>query len=277
MKPAITEAEIKNAWFTYLNTGNMPQYMNAPWFENKALRPIIRYLPSSPRCHICYFPFKGVGGFLSDKLLGVRASNLNPHLCNLCERFATKYQGGVEIETAVVFVDIRNSTSLAEKMSAEEFSKLINRFYRAVTDAFYSHYGMVEKFQGDEVGGFFVRGFSGDHFVADAVRTAREALRALGYGTASGPWIEAGAGVHTGIAYIGSVTTNSGVSDISMLGDTVNTASRITAQAAPGEIILSEEVRVAANITLDALTPKTMILKGKSSEINGWVMKAAAQ
>jgi len=269
----ISEEEIKNAWYIYLTTGEMATNVHAHWYDRKTVRPFVKYLPRSPRCDICYFPFAGIGGFLSRKLLGIEASKLNPHLCNLCERFATKYHGGVEIKTAVMFVDMRNSTSMAEQLSPEEFSKKINRFYKAVTEAFYKNNGLVEKFQGDEIGGFFVPGISGPQFVAHAIKTGKQALKALGYNSSSGPWLHAGIGIHTGVTYVGSVTASGGVTDISVLGDTVNIAARLTSQAASGEIIISEATLIASGISRDKLEHRVLTLKGKTSELDAWVIK----
>lgn len=270
----ISEEEIKHTWHTFLTTGDMPDKVHASWIERKSFRPFVRRLPKSPRCGICYLPFKGIGGYWVRKFFGVESSKLNPHMCNLCERFATKYHGGVEIETAVVFIDVRNSTSMAEKLSAEEFSKKINRFYQAVTEIFYKNYGWVEKFQGDEVGGFFVPGYAGPRFTVNAVKTAKQALKKLGYNGISEPWIHAGVGIHQGVAYIGSVTASGGVSDISILGDTVNTAARLTSHAGPGEIIISEATRKAAGIPSDGLESRKLKLKGKTEELDTWVVTA---
>lgn len=269
----ISEEEIKNTWRTFLITGDMPENVQASWFEHKSMRPIIKRLPRSPRCDICYMPFKGIGGYLTRTFLGVEASKLNPHMCNLCERFAGKYHGGVEIETAVMFIDVRNSTPMAEKLSAEAFSKKINRFYRAVTAIFYRNYGWVQKFQGDEVGGFFVPGFAGTGFATKAVKTGRQALKSLGYNGIGEPWIQAGVGIHTGTAYVGSVMTSSGASDISILGDTVNIAARLTSQAASGEIIISEAARKATEMSTEQLEYRKLALKGKSAEFDAWVMR----
>lgn len=274
MKLAKTESEIQNAWYTYMTTGNMPKSVNARWFEHKAFRPLVKRLPGNPRCDICYFPFSGLGGYISRNFLKLEPSKLNPHICNLCERFATVYKGGVEIEMTVVFVDIRNSTSMAENMTAEEFSKLVNRFYRQVTDIFYNNNGLVEKFQGDEVGGFFVPGIAGHGFTGKAIKTGMQALSTLGYGTSEGPWIETGVGIHTGIAYVGSVTTTSGFTDISILGDTVNTAARLTSSAGSGEILISDVTRTKARISAGSLERRTLKLKGKTGTMDVWVMKA---
>ncbi len=46
----IPESLIKRAWHTYPTTGNMPASLNAPWFEHKSWRPLVKMLPHSPRC-----------------------------------------------------------------------------------------------------------------------------------------------------------------------------------------------------------------------------------
>ncbi|HEX6035620.1 MAG TPA: adenylate/guanylate cyclase domain-containing protein [Anaerolineales bacterium] len=272
-KPHIDEAIIKNAWYTYMTTGSMPKSMHAPWFENKSLRPIIKRIPKSPRCRICYLPFFGIGGYLTRIFLRVEPSTLNPHLCNLCERFATQYHGGVELEISIMFVDVRGSTAMAENLSPAEFSKKINRFYRAATDVFYRHNGLVEKLMGDEVAGFFVPGFAGPNFARAAVQTGMDTLKVMGYGTSSGPWMPVGIGIHTGVAYIGSVEAQGGVSNISILGDAVNIAARLTSLAAPGELLISEETRNVADLQTPAMESRCLNLKGKSKAVDAWALK----
>lgn len=272
-KPDIDEAIIKHAWHTYMTTGNMPHSLHAPWFEHKSLRPIIKRIPRSPRCRICYLPFDGIGGYITKTFLGVEASTLNPHLCNLCERFATQYHGGVELEISIMFVDVRGSTTMAEKLSPEQFSRKINRFYRAATDVFYRNNGLVEKLLGDEVAGFFVPGFAGPDHAQTALHAGLDTLKAMGYGSSSGPWMPVGVGIHTGIAYIGSVEAEGGVSNISILGDAVNTAARLTSLAAPGELLISEETRKSANLQTANMESRCLSLKGKSKTVDAWALK----
>jgi adenylate cyclase len=272
-KSNVDEAVIKHAWHTYMTTGNMPKNLHAPWFEHKSLRPIIKRIPKSPRCRICYLPFSGIGGYLTKTLLRVEPSTLNPHLCNLCERFATHYHGGVELEISIMFVDVRGSTSMAENLTPEQFSKKIIRFYRAATDVFYRNNGLVEKLLGDEVAGFFVPGFAGPGYANVAVHAGMEMLKAMGYGASSGPWMPVGVGIHTGIAYIGSVDAEGGVSNISILGDSVNTAARLTSLAAPGELLISEETRNAAGLQTTDMESRCLSLKGKSKSVDAWAWK----
>lgn len=271
----IPEEKIREAWHSYLTEGEMPAYMNPPWFERKIIRPFIKRIPRSPRCSVCYVPFEGIGGRISKAFWNIEPSKLNPRLCNLCENFATQYHGGVELEISILFVDVRGSTAMAEGASPEEYSKLIRRFYHAATEQFFKSYGFVEKLLGDEVAGFFVPGFAGADHAKVAVETGKRIMKAMGYGASSKPWIPVGIGINTGLAYVGSVNAEGGVSDIAMLGDAVNTAARLTSLAKAGEILISESTRQAAGLKLDGMESRTLKLKGKSEEVTAWALKAA--
>jgi hypothetical protein len=96
---------------------------------DKRLRHIFRILPHDPRCKFCNAPFQGVGGALVRAMFGKQRSELNPGFCNLCEQASREFPGGAEVEMSMLFADVRGSTALSEKMSATEFSQLINRFY----------------------------------------------------------------------------------------------------------------------------------------------------
>ena len=141
-------------WRTYLTTGGTLKSMKLPWFEHPSMRPIYRALPTEPRCQICYIPFQGVGGFLARRLLDVKPSKLNPHMCDVCERFAERFPGGTELEISILFVDIRGSTPLAEKMGTVEYGHLIRRFFKAATKPLYSNNALIEKFVGDGLNAF---------------------------------------------------------------------------------------------------------------------------
>lgn len=270
------EEFIRRVWHTYLTTGEILDEADPPWYERKWFRPLVKRLPKSPRCNICYIPFAGIGGRMAKIFWDVEPSRLNPHICNNCERFAQEYSGGVELEISMLFVDVRGSVPLAEKTSLSEYSKLINRFYRAATEEFYRSYGFVEKLIGDQVAGFFVPGFAGKDHARVAVETGKRIMRKMGYGGSSQPWIQAGMGINTGLAYVGSVDTEGGAKDISMLGDAVNITARLTSHAASGEILISDSARLAAGLKND-LEARQLKLKGKSGQITAWAMKIGGE
>jgi adenylate cyclase len=123
------------------------------------------------------------------------------------------------------------------------------------------------------VAGFFVPGFAGPKHAKVALDTGKKILKALGYGGSSGPWIPAGVGINTGIAYVGSVNADNGITDISMLGDSVNTAARLTSLARPGEILISEASRKAADLQPDGMEARNLLLKGKRKTVKAWALK----
>lgn len=264
------DRQVEHIWRTYLMTAKTPPGVKQLWFETQIFRPLAKYLPHSPRCRICHFPFAGVGGFLSRVFLRLEPSKLNPQMCNACERFAKQYQGGAEVEISMVFADVRGSTSMAEGVRPAEYSKRINRFYHAATDVIFKHDGWVEKLLGDEVVGFFVPGYTDGRHAPAAVEAGKHILQATGHGSPSGPWIPVGVGVHTGLAYVGSVNASGGGADVSILGDAVNTAARIATQAAAGELLISDATLQKADITNDGMQRRDLELKGKSALVRTW-------
>src|SRR5688500_16767835 len=87
---------------------------------------IFRRFPSGPRCTPCQNPFRGIGGKMVG-VMGFKPSRKNPNLCaRCCDGLGP---GGLELDIAVVFADVRGSTGLGESLSPSEFANRINHFY----------------------------------------------------------------------------------------------------------------------------------------------------
>jgi adenylate cyclase len=265
--------QAEEIWRTYMLTGQMPEALGAPWFMKRFMRPVARWLPSDPRCRICDYPFTGLGGWLSHTLFGLAPSKMNPQLCNVCEASARYFRGGAEVEMSLLFVDVRGSTTIAENKSPLEFSRLIERFYKATSRVLYQKNALIEKLIGDEVTGFFVPGIAGPEHARAAIEAGEEILRVTGHGDPHGPWVPVGVGVHTGLAYVGAVGGTDSAPDISVLGDTVNTAARIASQAGVGELLVSAACGQAAHIQTAGLETRHLSLKGRSEPIDVWVKR----
>jgi adenylate cyclase len=251
---------VEKTWNMFLTTGDFE--------EERRKRKFFRRLPGSQRCKACYAPFQGVGSKIVRVLYGKRPSNMNPHLCNTCENFAHTYQGGVEIELSLLFADVRGSSKLAETMSPVEFSKLINRFYSTATQVMADSDALIDKIIGDQVSGMYVPGFAGDQHARRAIEAAQEILQVTSHGSSDGPWIPLGVGVHTGKAFVGSLVSASGISDITVLGDTANTAARLSTRAGIGEILISESAFQHSGYShSEEMEQRTLELKGKNNKI----------
>ena len=258
-------AQIEHLWRTYLTTGEFA--------KETRQRQFFRLLPGHPRCKNCYAPFSGAGGQVVKLLYGKRPANMNPRLCNVCEVFAAEYQGGADIELTMLFVDVRGSTTLAEQMSPMVYSQLINRFYTVVTRIMVRTDALIDKIIGDQAAGMYVPGFAGSDHAKKALKAAQDIMKATGHGTAKGPWISLGAGVHTGVAFVGSLGSEDGTSDITVLGDAANTAARLSSHANIGEILISTTASKAIGLETTNFEHRVLALKGKSEQVHVSVLK----
>jgi adenylate cyclase len=223
---------------------------------------LLGLLPASPRCKLCNAPFKGPGGVLM-RWTGRDQSRYNPRYCAKCDRF--EQAGGAEVVLSMLFADVRGSTTLAEQMSALEFSRLMNRFYSVATDALIRSDALVDRLMGDEVIGLFIPGIAGPGHPRLAIEAAQNLLRVTGHGDPAGPWLQVGVGVHTGPAFVGVVGGADGnPTDFTALGDNVNITARLASKAGPGEVLISDATYAASGLDLGDLDHQQLELKGKS-------------
>jgi adenylate cyclase len=165
-------------------------------------------LPTDPRCRFCSVPFRGPGGWV---MRHISESNTpwekNPNLCRRCVLAASRDEIlGAELDISFLFADVRRSSDLARRLGIGEFAQVMQRFYSAATEALFAHDALLDKFVGDEVVGFFAPFMAGPEHARRAVDTARTLFRSVGYGTEAGPWLPLGAGVNTGLSFVGSVS-----------------------------------------------------------------------
>jgi adenylate cyclase len=242
------------------NASNVPTGM-------KVFRHTMGRLPANPRCRACQVPFEGAGGRFARTFLRRWPSNYSLHFCNRCEQALREHPGGVEIELSLLFADVRGSTQLAERMKPSEFSALIDRFYTTATNVLIHTDAIIDKLSGDEVLGVYVPGFAGPNHAGRAIEAAERLLVETGHTDPGGPWVEVGAGVNTGVAWIGSLGSAGGVTDITVLGDPVNIAARLASQAKVGEIVISERSWNESQLEARPSEQRSLTLKGKSDEV----------
>ena len=226
------------------------------------IRARLKHLPSEPRCKMCAAPFGGIGRPLMRMIGRVRWSK-NPKYCGNCFDVLSRMHGGAEIEASFLFVDIRGSTTLAEGMSPTEFRAKLDRFYDTTSRILVDHDAIVDKFVGDEVIGIFIPALARDAHSARAVNAGRALLRAMGSSIGGGQSLPIGIGVHTGVAFIGAVGA-APVTELTALGDVVNTTARLASVAGAGEMLVTETAATAASIDTTALEGRALDLKGKA-------------
>ena len=221
---------------------------------------LLRSLPSSPRCAVCGAPFAGLGAHLVAPL-GYRPSRKNPTVCATCVEYSPP--GGIVQYTGVLFADLRGFTERFAGVDPNEVPIVLRRFYRCAEDVLFPD-AVIDKLIGDEVMALYLPdlkpGMSREEVPARMVEHARALLDRVGYGTASGPFVEVGIGLDAGEAFVGNIGQRA-LYDFTAVGDVVNTTSRLQGHARGGEVVLSQ--RVAAALPAPPGTRVELDLKGK--------------
>jgi adenylate cyclase len=195
------------------------------------------------RCHLCLAPFDGVVAPLM-RAMGRGPWRRNPQYCDQCERLFTECRGGAEVEIAVIYADVRGSTQLAAQMRPIEFGALMERFFIAATKILTAGGAAIDKMVGDEVIALYLPGLISDrhNYRRNAVRAGIELLRATGHADEGGPWLPIGVGVHSGVAFVGSIGTERGTYEFAALGETMNLGARLVTAADTGEVVISNAI-----------------------------------
>lgn len=254
-------------WWQNLLTGNMPK------MPIREVRHVFAFLSGEVRCKFCNAPFDGRWA-PAMRVIGRGPSRLTTQICHQCQVIATEHLGGAEIQVTLLFADVRGSTQLGEQLKPAEFSRLISRFFSTSSQVLLGSKAWVDRLVGDQVIGIYLPYFVGSNPERAAIHAAQELLQQTGHGTAEGPWIKVGVGIHSGMAFVGTVGSQDGATDITVLGDVPNVAARLSSAAGPGEILISEDAFVRSEMS-PTLEQRALDLKGKSKQLTVHVMKQA--
>lgn len=177
---------------------------------------------------------------------------------------------------SVMFVDLVGFTPFAEKRDPEHIRELLSDYFDRAQRIIDSYGGTVEKFIGDAVMAVWGAPTANEDDAERAVRAALDVVASVTeLGMNSGlPDLRARGGVVTGEVAI----TIGKVAEGMVLGDTVNSASRVQGAAAPGTVFVDESTWRASSgaIAFEEIGP--LDLKGKSETVNAWrALRVVAQ
>ena len=177
------------------------------------------------------------------------------------------------MDLSVLFADIRGSTRLGERLGPTEFAALLNDFYQVATSVLAPNKAIIDKMIGDEVMALFVP-LAGPDYRRKSVESAVQIMNAIYEREWLVGSLEVGIGVHAGTAYVGRVGETD-AQDFTALGDTVNVAARLQAEARGGEIALSEDLYSLASDILPSAKKKRLIVRGREQPINARIAPIA--
>jgi len=159
----------------------------------------------------------------------------------------------VERDVVVIFTDIRGYTALTEGLDPRVLvEQVLNRYFTAMTDVLYRHGGTIDKFLGDGIIGVFGTPIAREDDLQRSLLASVDLQRAFAglrqrWRVDLGRDIGMGIGIAYGRAVVGNIGSEQRL-DYTLIGDVVNTASRLNGIAQSGQIIVSHQL-------VDALPP----------------------
>jgi adenylate cyclase len=193
----------------------------------------------------------------------------------LAERIATAPDavrlGGDKRRVTVLFSDIRGFTALSETMNPDTMARLLTEYFTEMVDCVFRHGGTLDKFIGDAVMAQWGAPLGAPDDADRALAAAIDMQRALGtlnarWSAEGRPVLAVGIGLNTGEAFAGNIGAERRL-EYTVIGDTVNTASRLCAAADGGEILVSEALRAALGQAPPLQPRAPLTLKGKAQPV----------
>jgi adenylate cyclase len=191
----------------------------------------------------------------------------------LCRSRAALRLGGEERELTVLFLDVREFSALAERLTAPQLVTIMNEFFTAMTEIVLAHRGMLDKYIGDSLLAVFGAPLPDQQHALRACRASidmRAALAALHvrWRADGRPCLEMRIGISTGCMVIGNIGSERRF-DYTVMGDEVNVASRLEAlnNTFGTDILVSATTMEAANRQVTFSPRGEIAVKGRQQPV----------
>jgi class 3 adenylate cyclase/tetratricopeptide (TPR) repeat protein len=175
--------------------------------------------------------------------------------------------GGERKKVTVVFTDVSGFTALAEKLDPEEVRELINSLFRELIEVVYKYEGTIDKFIGDCIMALFGAPLVHEDDPERALHTALEIMGAVErFNEKRQIDLSVHIGINSGTVVVGGVGSDLRM-DYTVMGDTVNVASRLMELAKNDEILVSESVQRITEYLFNMEKLRPVSVKGKTEKI----------
>ncbi len=173
--------------------------------------------------------------------------------------------GGEERVVTVLFGDLRGFTSMSDTLDPQDIVKTLNVFFDAMVNVILKHNGTIDKLVGDEIMAVFGVPVLNEDDADRAIVCAQEMIQAMKsvneqVNQKGLPDLHLGIGINTGPVVSGNIGSSHHM-DYTVIGDTVNLASRLCDKAGPDELLVSQTTLFAKTNDLQ-VEPLSLQVKG---------------
>jgi len=200
---------------------------------------------------------------------------------NLAEQIASQegavQLGGTRKPVVVFFSDIRGFTPMSERMGPDDIATLLNEYFTEMVEIVFEHGGTLDKFMGDAIMALWGAPISHDDDADRAIKAAIEMQMVLAklnvkWAAEGRQRVEIGIGIDYYEVFAGNIGSDRRL-EYTVIGDAVNTASRLCSMAGPGEIILTKRFYDELKQPPAVEELEAMELKGKAQEVQVYRVK----
>lgn len=192
--------------------------------------------------------------------------NFNKGLAKIFEDSEQQFSQEESQFVIVLIADLRGFTAMVDKVSSANIINMLNEFFGVMVEIIDQHGGHVNKFMGDSILTFFEDTRGVQNSVLNVLHCAIEMqiamdkvnLKSAELGLDN---LYMGIGINTGDA-LGSVLGSSIYREYTMIGTTVNLASRIEAYTLRGQILISKYTREHAGVFIETGMENEVHAKG---------------
>jgi adenylate cyclase len=197
----------------------------------------------------------------------------SPQVINMILKNEEGSQGDLleakDVSVTILFTDIVGFTRISERLSPLEVNLLLNQYFSRMTDIIFEYEGTLDKYVGDRIMAVFGAPLEQDDDAERAIRAAlkmRTELVAMMENTEPDKKFDVRLGMNTGHVVAGNVGSSKRM-DYTVIGDSVNIASRLESSAEPNQILIGEETYRQVKDKFKTRKVGTKTLRGKSETI----------
>jgi adenylate cyclase len=174
-------------------------------------------------------------------------------------------------DVSILFADIVGFTTMSEKMSPAAVALLLNDYLSRMTDVIFKYDGTLDKYIGDAIMAVYGAPLDMPDHAAAAVKSAlemQERLTEFNSERKEGPHLRIRIGINSGKAVAGEIGSIN-KKEYTVLGDVVNTASRLESSVAkPGMVVIGENTYHAVTDQFECKSMGSFTLKGKEKLVS---------